>query len=294
MYRTKRRSHGAGLALERSDFEHAQQSDDLEAALPGAIARGELDLDYQPIVNTRDGQIVGVEALLRWTHPTRGLVAPLLVIPLAEQSGQIVEIGEWVLRHAWAERQRWRDDRLREHSLSVNVSGHQFMTAGFADMVATVLLSGSLDPSLLTLEVTESVFSRDYARATVVHQTLKRMGVMLALDDFGTGYSSLTHLLNYPVDTIKVDRAFIANLGRDKVSNTIVSGVTSLAHGLGMSVVAEGVETPQQRDELTRMGCDSCQGFYFARPMSAAGLDTLTRDRPNTILPIDQPIFAAS
>ena len=294
MYRTKRHTHGADLALERSDFESAQQSDDLEAALPGAIGRGELYLDYQPIVNTRDGLITGFEALLRWTHPTRGLVAPLLVIPLAEQSGQIVEIGEWVLRQAWAERQRWNDDRVGEHSLSVNVSGHQFMAAGFADMVATVLLNGSTDPGLLTLEVTESVFIRDHARATVVHQTLKRMGVMLALDDFGTGYSSLTHLLDYPVDTIKVDRAFIANLGRDGVSSTIVTGVTNLAHGLGMNVVAEGVETVEQRDELTRMGCDSCQGFYFARPMSTAGLDMLMHDRPNATLPLDQPVLAGA
>ena len=294
MYRTKRHTHGAALALERSDFEYAQESDDLGAALPGAIGRGELHLDYQPIVNTLDGRITGFEALLRWTHPTRGLVAPLLVIPLAEQSGQILEIGEWVLRQAWGERQQWSDDRLREHSISVNVSGYQFMSAGFADMVATVLLSGSTDPSLLTLEVTESVFIRDHARATVVHQTLKKMGVMLALDDFGTGYSSLTHLLDYPVDTIKVDRAFIANIGRAGVSNTIVTGVTNLAHGLGMNVVAEGVETVEQRDELTRMGCDSCQGFYFARPMSAAGLDTLLRDRPDATLPIDELMFAGA
>ena len=294
MYRTKRHSHGARNALDRGDFEYAQQSDDLAAALPGAIARGELHLDYQPIVNTRDGHIIGVEALLRWTHPTRGLVAPLLVIPIAEQSGQILEIGEWVLRHAWAEHEQWNNDRVGEHILSVNVSGHQFMAAGFADMVAAVLLSGSTDPSLLTLEVTESVFIRDHARAAVVHQALKTMGVMVALDDFGTGYSSLTHLLNYPVDTIKVDRAFIANLGRDEVSHTIVTGVTDLAHGLGMSVVAEGVETIQQRDELTRMGCDSCQGFYFARPMSAAGLGTLMRDRPDTTLPIDHPVPAAA
>ena len=262
--------------------------------MPGAIVRGELHLDYQPIVNTRDGHITGFEALLRWTHPTRGLVAPLLVIPLAEQSGQILEIGEWVLREAWAERQRWSEESARGHSLSVNVSGHQFMSAGFADMVATVLLSGSTDPKLLTLEVTESVFIRDHARATVVHQTLKRMGVMLALDDFGTGYSSLTHLLNYPVDTIKVDRAFVTNLGRSDVSNTIVTGVTNLAHGLGMNVVAEGVETIEQRDELTRMGCDSCQGFYFAHPMSADGLNALMRDSPNATLPMDEPLLAGA
>ena len=290
MYRIKRRNH-ARPGLERSDFEYAQQSEDLEVALPGAIGRGELHLDYQPIVNTSDGRVTGFEALLRWTHPTRGLVAPLLVIPLAEQSGQIVEIGEWVLKQAWAERQRWDDEQGSDHVLSVNVSEHQFMAAGFADMVATVLLNGSTDPSLLMLEVTDSVFIRDHARATVVHQALKKMGVMLALDDFGTGYSSLTHLLNYPVDTIKVDRTFVTSLGRDAVSDAIVAGVTNLAHGLGMNVVAEGVETIEQRNELARLGCDSCQGFYFARPMSAAVLETLMHDHPNTTLPTNQPVL---
>jgi len=137
------------------------------------------------------------------------------------------------------------------------------------------LLSGSIDPKLLTLEVTESVFISDSARAAVAHRALKEIGVMLALDDFGTGYSSLTHLLHYPVDTIKVDRSFVANLGRDRASKTIVGAVIDLGHGLGMNVVSEGVETVEQHSELTGLGCDSCQGFYFARPMPAASLEAL-------------------
>jgi EAL domain-containing protein (putative c-di-GMP-specific phosphodiesterase class I) len=152
-------------------------------------------------------------------------------------------------------------------------------------MVATVLLSGSVDPRLLTLEVTESVFVSDSARAAIVHHGLKQIGVTLALDDFGTGYSSLTHLLHFPVDTIKVDRSFVANVGTDKASKTIVTSVIGLAHGLGMNVISEGVETIDQHDELSRLGCDSCQGFYFARPMAAASLEELIRDHANGGVP---------
>jgi diguanylate cyclase (GGDEF)-like protein len=275
MYDTKRRMRGAMPRREHGELAHAQESSGLAAALPGAMSRGELHLEYQPIVDALDGRLTGVEALLRWNHPTRGLVLPALVIPLAEQSGKIVEIGEWVLKQAWADRQRWESASHRDLAVSVNVSGRQFLTAGFVDMVATVLLSGSIDPKLLTLEVTESVFISDSARAAVAHRALKEIGVMLALDDFGTGYSSLTHLLHYPVDTIKVDRSFVANLGRDRASKTIVGAVIELGHGLGMNVVSEGVETVEQHSELTGLGCDSCQGFYFARPMPAASLEAL-------------------
>ena len=275
MYAAKRGDSLPIPILTPTQLEHAQQMTGLGTALPDAIAAGQLHLDYQPIVSTDDGEITGVEALLRWTHPTRGLVSPLLLIPLAEQTGQIVEIGEWVLKQAWADRHLWQRRESRDLTVSVNVSGHQFMSAGFADMVAMVLLSGSVDPALLTLEVTETVFVRDIARAAVVHQALRDIGVRVALDDFGTGYSSLTHLLDNRVDTIKIDNAFVAKLGCDEASNTIVAAVIELAHGLGMNVVSEGVETRQQHAELMRLGSDSCQGFYFARPMSAASLEEL-------------------
>jgi EAL domain-containing protein (putative c-di-GMP-specific phosphodiesterase class I) len=296
MYETKRRSSGGPPALDVSELvEHAQQHSDLTAALSGAIDRAELHLDYQPIVNAQDGRLTGVEALLRWTHPSRGLVSPLLLIPLAEQSGRIVEIGEWVLRRAWSDRQRWDCLQTRGLEMSVNVSAKQFMAAGFVDMVAAVLLSTALDPSLLTLEVTESVFISDSARAAVVHQALREIGVKLALDDFGTGYSSLTHLLHYPVDTIKVDRTFVENLGRDTTSDTIVTALINLAHGLDMNVISEGVETIEQRNVLIGLDCDSCQGFYFARPMAAARFETLIGDHEGdgVRLPTRSSAFAA-
>ena len=178
--------------------------------MPGAIVRGELHLDYQPIVSTSDGRVTGFEALLRWTHPTRGLVAPLLLIPLAEQSGQIVRSASGCSNKRGLSASGGTTRRSSKHESigqRVGTSVHVRGLRGHGRDRAPERLA---DPSLLTLEVTESVFIRDYARATVVPRALKRMGVMLALDDFGTGYSSLTHLLNYPVDTIKVDRTFVA------------------------------------------------------------------------------------
>jgi EAL domain-containing protein (putative c-di-GMP-specific phosphodiesterase class I) len=198
-----------------------------------------------------------------------------VVIPLAERSGQIIDLGKWVLGQAWSDRQRWQDHHGDELSVSVNVSAHQLMSAGFADTVASVLDSGSTRPGLLTLEVTESVFVRDGERALFVLNDLKDIGVKLALDDFGTGYSSLGYLRRFPVDTVKIDREFVAHLAEDAASHTIVTAVIALAHGLGMTVVSEGVETAAQHRELTALGCDSCQGFYFERPMTASRFGTV-------------------
>jgi EAL domain-containing protein (putative c-di-GMP-specific phosphodiesterase class I) len=222
---------------------------------------------------------------LRWNHPNRGLVSPSVLIPLAEHSGLIGEVGTWVLEQAWSDRHRWQSQRALDLPVSVNVSVHQFMSAGFVDEVAGVLDAAETDPGLLTLEVTESVFIRDGDRALIVLNDLKNLGVILALDDFGTGYSSLSHLMTYPVDTIKLDQTFIANLGRVPASRTILTAVIQLAHGLGMTVVAEGVETSEQHRHLTELNCGSCQGFYFARPMSSCRLDTLIQDRADGSTP---------
>jgi diguanylate cyclase (GGDEF)-like protein len=278
MYQTKREkdpgNHVLTLRQPRVGFQ-----DDLAQALPGAAGRGELQLAYQPIVTAADGQLTAVEALLRWTHPSHGRVEPAVLIPLAEQSGEIIDIGRWVLQQAWADLGAWQTDRTKDLAVSVNVSAHQLMSAGFADTVAAVLDRASTHPGRLTLEVTESVFVRDGERALFVLNDLKDIGVMLALDDFGTGYSSLGYLRRFPVDTVKIDREFVANLGDDPASHTIVRAVIQLAHGLGMTVVSEGVETAAQHRELAELGCDFCQGYYFARPMTASNLDTLIEDQ---------------
>ncbi len=275
MYRTKRRRGGELSAFDLSELYVVEDRSRLEHALPGAADRGELHLAYQPIVAAADGRLTGVEALLRWTHPGRGAIPPAVLVPLAERSGEIIDIGKWVLEQAWSDRRRWQRDNADDLSVAVNVSAHQLMSAGFADTVAAVLDSASTRPGLLTLEVTESVFVRDGERALFVLNDLKDIGVKLALDDFGTGYSSLGYLRRFPVDTVKVDREFVAHLGEDPASHTIVTAVIALAHGLGMTVVSEGVETAAQHQELTALGCDSCQGFYFAAPMTASSLDTL-------------------
>lgn len=298
MYQSKRDRGDSGDVLDLRQLHLAGHQAGLARGLPGAIGRHEIHLDYQPIVASSDGRITGVEALLRWTHPSRGPISPAVFIPFAEQSGQIIDLGRWVLEQACGDRQHWQRHSPSEITVAVNVSVHQFMSPGLAQTVATALANTSTDPSLLMLEVTESVFVRDQERALVVLNELKRTGVKLALDDFGTGYSSLGYLNTMPIDAIKVDQTFVAKLSNQPSSREIVSAIIGLAHGLGMSVVAEGVETAQQHDELTRLGSDLCQGFYFARPMAATVLDPLTRiqaDGRRAHLPIGdlRPVVSA-
>jgi diguanylate cyclase (GGDEF)-like protein len=292
MYRAKRDRVAGQDVFDLRQLHLAGHQAGLARGLPGAIGRGELHLAYQPIVDSADAQLTGVEALLRWTHPARGPVAPTVFIPFAEQSGQIIELGRWVLEQACVDRQHWQQHSPMPMAMSVNVSAHQFMAAGFAATVKAVLASTSTDPGLLTLEVKENVFARDEERALVVMEELKEVGVELALDDFGTGYSSLGYLNTSPIDTVKVDATFIAKLTAGPGSEEIVSAIIGLAHGLGMTVVSEGVETAQQHQAVSRLGSDRCQGFYFAKPMLATGVDALIQnaaDGSNPRLPIAPP-----
>ena len=289
MYRAKRHRAGNHETFDLRELHLAGHQAGLARDLPGAVDRGEMHLNYQPIVNAVDGRLTGVEALLRWTHPSRGPVSPNVFIPFAEQSGQIVELGTWVLQQAWSDCQRWQHQQSAPITVSVNVSAHQLMSAGFATIVADVLTRPTADPSQLTLEVTESAFVRDEQRALVVLAELKQLGVLLALDDFGTGYSSLGDLKKLPIDTIKIDKKFIAALTGDPDDRVIVNAIIGLAHGLGMTVVSEGVETARRHDEVVRLGSDACQGFYFARPMPAADIDVLIQHqagRTNPPLPL--------
>ena len=273
MYRSKRRKRGTHGILDLRDLERTEHHLGLARSLGGAVTRGEIHLDYQPIVDAADGRITGAEALMRWTHPTRGPVPPSVFIPFAEHSGEIVAMEQWVLEQAWRDRHRWQRHRAEDITLSINVSPHQFMAPHFADTVAAALEVAPGDPALLTLEVTESFSDRQ--RALVVLSELKELGVKLALDDFGTGYSSLSYLTRFPIDAVKLDRALVATLSSDRASRTMVTTVLQLAHGLGMTVISAGVETAEQHHELIALGCNSCQGFYFARPMSASSLEAL-------------------
>jgi diguanylate cyclase (GGDEF)-like protein len=286
MYQAKRRRQGTGRVLDLRDQHLSDNQGGLAEDLLGVSGRGELYLVYQPIVDTARGRMVGVEALLRWAHPSHGLVAPTVLVPIAEQSGLIPEIGQWVLHQAWAEQQRWQRQLGVDLAVSVNVSAHQLMSAGFVESVKAVLDTATTAPYLLTLELTESVLVRNAERALLVLRDLKRLGVTLALDDFGTGYSSLSYLKRFPVDVVKIDQTFVADIGRDLATDAIVDAVIQLAHILGMTVVAEGVETAEQHHTLADLGCDDCQGFYFARPMTSADLDDLIQHQwPETGVP---------
>jgi diguanylate cyclase (GGDEF)-like protein len=276
MYQAKRKGGGRHQIIDLDEQHVADQRASLQRDLRRSCGRGQLEIDYQPIVTTGDGQIVGVEALLRWAHPSRGLISPATLIPLAEQCGCINEIGKWVLEQACRDRLLWCSSHgIGDLTMSVNVSAPQLMAPDFTASVEEVLLSTGTEPRLLTLEVTESVFVHDSERALVVLGDLKRLGVSLALDDFGTGYSSLSYLDLFPVDIVKIDRSFVAKLDRSKASHAIVSAVVGLAHALNLTVVAEGVETVAQLHEVTALGCDACQGYYFARPMPADAIVAL-------------------
>ncbi len=275
MYQAKHKGGSRQQLFDPREQYVAERQAALEQDLHQALHNHELHLDYQPIASTDAGRISGFEALLRWHHPTRGLVPPSTVIPFAERSDLIVDIGHWVLGQAWADRAKWQREGFgNELTMAVNVSAHQLMSPGFTADVEAVLGSGDADPSLLTLEITESVFVQDSARAVLVLEDLKKLGVSIALDDFGTGFSSLTYLQRFPIDIIKIDRAFVADLDQP-TSSAIVESVVTLAHKLGMSVTAEGVETPEQYRRVAELRCDSCQGYYFAKPMPAAQIDLL-------------------
>jgi diguanylate cyclase (GGDEF)-like protein len=277
MYQAKRMGGARHQVLDLEAAHETAQQRVLERDLATALANGALDLAYQPIVTSKDGTMVGVEALLRWTDPGHGTVPPLTMIDIAERTGLIIDLGDWVLERACRDRGDWQDTSpAAPVTLAVNVSARQLASAGFADRVASILARTSMDPHALVLEVTESVFA-ETDRAEEVLAELKRIGVRIALDDFGTGYSSLSYLDRFPVDFMKVDRGFVSGLPQQDRTRTIVAAVSDLAHGLGSAVTAEGVETAAERDAVVDIGCEYAQGYFFARPMTATALRALVR-----------------
>jgi EAL domain-containing protein (putative c-di-GMP-specific phosphodiesterase class I) len=268
MYQVKRRGGANHQVIDLRSKNVAEQYMDLRVALGQAEERGELRIEYQPIVRTAGAGVVGTEALLRWDHPERGPIPPATMIPLAEQSGLIIEIGRWVLEQACIDRLGGpSDDGLM---LSVNVSAFQLMAPDFVAMVSTILSDTGSDPTRLMLEITEGALLRDTQRARIVLHQLKRLGLLLALDDFGTGYSSLSYLKRYPVDVVKIDQSFITDITRNQSSRAIVAKTIELAHLLHLVVVSEGVETRRQHEVVTDLGTDYCQGYYFGHPTGVA------------------------
>jgi diguanylate cyclase (GGDEF)-like protein/PAS domain S-box-containing protein len=254
----------------------------VENDLRRALERDELVLDYQPVVALRDRSLKSVEALIRWQHPTRGLIAPADFIPVAEENGLIEPIGRWVLDRACRQGARWYRDRPDSPpiSIAVNLSAVQVASRGLADSVASALHGAGLDPGCLTLEITESVMLADADGLSETLEELKAIGVRLVLDDFGTGYSSLAYLTRLPLDAVKVDRSFIDGLGLESEDTAITEAIVAMSHALSLQVVAEGAETPLQIAELERLGCDLVQGFYFSTPLAAGEITRMLESGP--------------
>jgi diguanylate cyclase (GGDEF)-like protein len=270
------------LLFEPSMSDQTLERLDLESDLRRAVERRELRLHYQPIIALGSGEVAGFEALVRWQHPTRGLVPPLSFIPMAEETGLIVPIGKWVLQTACRQAARWRQARQGSEGpgpfVSVNLSARQFTQADLVEDVATTLAATGLAPDALELEITESVVMDQSEVGVRALRELRGLGVRLVLDDFGTGYSSLSYLKHLPLDTIKIDRSFVAGI-EEVADRAIVDAVIAMAHGLGIGVVAEGIETAGQAARLRELGCDLGQGYLFSRPVPAARTGALLRSR---------------
>jgi diguanylate cyclase (GGDEF)-like protein len=271
LYRAKEAGRGTFAFFEESLNERAQQRRQIETDLRLAIERGEFELYYQPLFDLEQNRICSFEALIRWNHPTRGLVSPVEFVPIAEDTGLIVPIGAWVVREACAQAARWPDD-IR---VAVNASAVQFHRGALHETILMALAESGLAPARLEIEITESIFLEGGEATLRLLHSLRSLGVRIALDDFGTGYSSLSYLQSFPFDKLKIDRSFIQNLLTRDGASAIVRAITELAHALNIETTAEGVEETAQLEELRSHGCSSVQGFLFAEPMTASDVELL-------------------
>lgn len=247
----------------------------LESNLRPGLERSEFVVQYQPQIDMRGFQLVGMEALVRWQHPSLGLLYPHEFIPLAEESGLIISLGDWVMRTACVQNKQWQDEGLTPMRLSVNFSARQFQQPSFITDVAQILKDTNLDPRWLELELTESSIMKDPEQAIEKLHELKLMGIKVAIDDFGTGYSSLNYLKRFPIDTLKIDKTFVSDVCKDPHDTAIVRAIINLGHALDLTVVAEGVETKEQLQYLSALECDVVQGFLFSKALSASAFEEL-------------------
>jgi diguanylate cyclase (GGDEF)-like protein len=247
---------------------------DLESELRRALPMKQFEVHYQPKVDVATGRMNSVEALLRWRHPTRGIVGPLEFIPIAEETGLMLSIGEWVLREACRQARQWQREGLPFLRIAVNISPIHFRQSKFLEIVRSALLDNDLEPQYLDIELTETTVMDHAENSVNILEELSRMGVIVSIDDFGTGYSSMSYLRRFPIDKLKIDRSFIHEMTTNSDAASIVRAIISLAHSLRLKVVAEGVETVEQLEQLREFGCDQFQGFY----RSAAVLPSEIRD----------------
>jgi EAL domain-containing protein (putative c-di-GMP-specific phosphodiesterase class I)/ActR/RegA family two-component response regulator len=257
----------------------------LATALHKAINDQEFVLLYQPKVQISTGHIVGAEALLRWNRPGHGMISPADFIPILEETGLIVRVGQWVIAEACRQIAAWRPLRGGPIPIAVNVASRQFASGDLDTVVADAIAASGIAPAMLELEVTESALMADMERTNATLRTLREMGIRIAIDDFGTGYSSLAYLKHFPIDTLKIDIAFIRDVTTDPGSAAIVRSIISMAHSMKMDVIAEGVETAEQLAYLRRNHCDHLQGFYFSRPLPAQQFEQLLLDETRLAIP---------
>ena len=282
MYVAKRNGKGRHELFHHGMHRDVLQKLELRADLQAAVRRREFVLHYQPIVDLGGGQITGVEALVRWNHPTRGLLPPGEFIPLAEETGLICEVGTWVLTEACRQTRIWqhRDPARPLFTVAVNVSVRQLQQPGFPDEIAETLRTSGLDPRALVLELTESILATETTTIIATLNALKTLGVQIAIDDFGTGYSSLSYLDQFPIDILKIDRSFANTLSVTSADSSLTAMVINMGRTLNLKTVAEGIETPDQMTALQQLGCGYGQGYLLAKPMDASTVDALL-DNPD-------------
>jgi len=257
----------------------AQRRLNIASRLHGALLRGEFEMHFQPQVDLETGRVFAAEALIRWRQADGSMIPPIEFIRIAEEAGQIVALGEWVLRESCTQAARWRAAGYTQLSIAVNLSPQQFLRPGFADMAASVLAETGLPASSLEMEITEGMLMTRSPENIAILERLAGMGIRLAIDDFGTGYSSLAYLQRFPINVVKIDQTFIAGIGDDANDTSIVTAIIAMAHSLRLKVVAEGVETARQVAFLKAHGCLAAQGLYYSAAVPAADFVALL-DRP--------------
>jgi diguanylate cyclase (GGDEF)-like protein len=275
MYRAKQSGRNGYQFFTAEITQRARARAQTAFELRSALEREEFTLAYQPKFDLASGRMCGAEALLRWRHPERGVVSPLEFIPILEETGLIMPVGEWVIRRASQDLRQWLDAGLPPMPVSVNLSARQFRQHDLDRRIRSLVGAARIDPALIELEITESQLMEDPEHAIRAMRSLREAGIRIAIDDFGTGYSSLAYLTRFPVKALKIDRSFVADVFSDHADAAIVRTIIEMAHQLGFTVVAEGVETDRQAAFLRQFGCEQAQGYLFAKPMAAAALGNL-------------------
>jgi EAL domain-containing protein (putative c-di-GMP-specific phosphodiesterase class I) len=289
MYQAKDNGRN-GIQFFRKEMNvRAVERQSIEQSLRVALERDEFVLHYQPKIDLASGAVIGAEALIRWMHPSRGLVPPAMFIPIAEQSGLIVPIGRWVLREACRQMRVWLDAGMALRNMAVNVSAVDLRDEEFCEQTLAVLNEIGLDPEFLELELTETVLMKHINATAAILQGLREHGVRVSLDDFGTGYSSLSYLHRFPIDTLKVDQSFVSQINADSGA-PIVAAIVGMARSLKLRVVAEGVETAAQLAFLRGLECDEAQGYYFSRPVPASEFAAYAQRRALGTATVSSPL----